>query len=97
METPKEILEILRQPTISESRKHRNFGRVSVVDSSGYKIARSRFVWEQVHGKIPEGMFIHHKNGIKDDDRIENLEMVTRLEHGQRHKELRRISCEKEK
>lgn len=36
-----------------------------------------RMIWESVHGKIPDGMQINHINGIKDDNRIENLELVT--------------------
>ena len=47
-----------------------------------------RIIWEAVNGQpIPEGMEINHINGIKHDNRIENLELVTRLEnmrHAQR-------------
>lgn len=40
-----------------------------------------RMIWESVHGKIPTGMTINHKNAIKNDNRIENLEMVTQKEN----------------
>lgn len=40
-----------------------------------------RLVWEHVHGPIPEGMVINHINGVKTDNRIENLECVTEGEN----------------
>lgn len=45
-----------------------------------------RLVWEEEKGKIPEGMIIHHKNGNKKDNRIENLQLVNRSEHRNIHK-----------
>jgi hypothetical protein len=36
-----------------------------------------RAVYAGHHGAIPKGMQIHHINGVKDDNRIENLELVT--------------------
>lgn len=38
---------------------------------------RHRIVWEMFNGPIPDGLFINHINGIRGDDRIENLELVT--------------------
>ncbi len=40
-----------------------------------------RYVWEYYNGPIPEGWDIHHKNGKKGDNRIENLEIFTKSEH----------------
>lgn len=43
-------------------------------------IFRARKVWQDHNGPIPEDCVILHKNGIKDDDRIENLAMVSKPE-----------------
>lgn len=36
-----------------------------------------RIVWELHNGKIPKGMQIDHINGVRSDNRIENLRIVT--------------------
>ena len=40
-----------------------------------------RMIWQYHYGDIPEGLEINHKNGIKHDNRIENLEIVTHSEN----------------
>lgn len=35
-----------------------------------------RYIYEHFNGKIPDGMFIDHINGIRTDNRIENLRVV---------------------
>jgi hypothetical protein len=40
-----------------------------------------RLVWERIHGPIPEGWVIHHLNGIKTDNRPENLSAMPRKSH----------------
>lgn len=37
-----------------------------------------RVIWEMHNGEVPDGMEIDHINGVKDDNRIENLRCVDR-------------------
>jgi hypothetical protein len=45
------------------------------------QMAEHRYVWTQAHGEIPKGMEIHHINSIKNDNRLENLKLVTHKEN----------------
>ena len=40
-----------------------------------------RLIWEVVHGPIPPQMQIDHRNGRKADNRLSNLDLVTRQEN----------------
>lgn len=50
------------------------------------KIAVHRAVWEAFKGRIPPDKMINHINGIKTDNRIENLEVVTNRENIEHYK-----------
>ena len=38
-----------------------------------------RQIWEQHKGEIPKGYLIHHLNGSKLDNRLENLAAIPRI------------------
>ena len=49
--------------------------------SNGY-VREHILVWEQTHGQpLPEGWAVHHLNGIKDDNRAENLAAMSKSGH----------------
>lgn len=47
----------------------------------GKQVREHRFVWEQAYGPIPPGVEIDHINGVRDDNRIENLRLVTHAQN----------------
>ena len=50
----------------------------------GVKVLEHRYVWEQANGPIPDKWVVHHFNGIKTDNRLENLVAMPRSHHGPR-------------
>lgn len=49
------------------------------------RIRAHRWIWINVHGQIPKGYHIHHKNEDKSDNNIENLELIERSRHLKLH------------
>src|SRR3990167_2746282 len=51
----------------------------------GSPVALHRQIWEDDHGKIPNGLFIHHKDSNPLNNDIGNLECVAPGEHTKHH------------
>jgi len=73
---------------------------MSYLDSKGYVVVRvpfhpladdrgrvleHRLVWFNAHGSLPQAAIVHHKNGDRLDNRLENLELHDRTTHAQHH------------
>src|SRR5262245_48196503 len=53
-------------------------------DRYGY-VAEHRLVWWEAHGPIPDNCVIHHLSGDTLDNRLQNLQMMTRSAHTRLH------------
>lgn len=64
-------------------------GTGSVDPTTGYRRVGHKYehreVWIRYHGPIPAGFDVHHKNEDKLDNRIENLELLTKQAHTALH------------
>ena len=55
--------------------------RISTRDKGNFEKYLHRLIYEDHYGEIPKGYIVHHKNENKLDNRIENLELLSRAEH----------------
>ena len=71
------------------------FGR-AYIGNHGYYVITSqkegnhnkllhRLIYEEAHGKIPNGYHVHHKDGNKLNNSIDNLELLEKREHHSLH------------
>lgn len=59
----------------------RNADGYIFVRRNGKYVPEHRIIWERVHGPIPSDWIVHHKNGVKDDNRLENLDAMPKSRH----------------
>jgi hypothetical protein len=86
---PPEIKDLIKEIIAEEKEQIKHY--LFVRDKDGYIKEEHRVIWERNFGKIPPGMIIHHINGNKKDNSIENLILVSIKEHGNLHKKPNKI------
>ena len=60
-------------------------GYIRVGDGTGKSRMQHVIVWESEFGPVPDGHCIHHVNGDKQDNRIENLACLDHTTHKRIH------------
>jgi len=93
----------IRKARLRWSQKHAKGIRINT--NGYYEYTKSKHKGRMVHIVIMEQFIgrpliedeiVHHKNGIKTDNRIENLEIMTRSEHSRHHASERILVRDKE-
>jgi len=59
-----------------------------ITTKGGVREYTHRLVWESVHGPLPSGWHVHHINGERADNRIENLVALAASTHQRLHGKL---------
>lgn len=73
-----------RNPYWKGGRIRDDNGYIRVKNPDGAKpryIGEHILVWQAANGPVPNGWHIHHINGIRDDNRLENLQAMSRHLH----------------
>ena len=65
------------------------------LDGKQYQLKTHRVAWILTHGAIPDGLQVDHINGIRDDNRLCNLRLVTQRENDQNRRKARGYSWNK--
>lgn len=65
-------------------------GYESVSNGKGNAQMTHRLVYEALHGTVPAGMVVHHRNAVHFDNHPTNLEAVEAKEHSRHHRRVGR-------
>lgn len=61
----------------AESRNSDGYFAIGLRDGRDrFKVLAHRLVWFHHNGRIPDGLTINHKNGVRTDNRLSNLEVL---------------------
>ncbi len=62
---------------------------------NGKFVGEHRLIYEKYHGVIPDGYHVHHINGDKSDNRIENLVALSKQKHNTVHKTVQAVKAKR--
>jgi ribosomal protein L40E len=74
-----------RRPRMVNGKRQPKVDGYVTVQKNGRVYKEHRLVWMETHGEIPPTYQVHHINGIRSDNRLENLECLSPEEHKRRH------------